>query len=139
AKREPCSLIVDDQMECAAVEPAPRRLAPCGPLCTDPVGLATTVLADRQRGGVDACAAGAASLAGGHIPTQRHARTRQQCPKAGVAPARWDIRTERRLDMREVVMFARPVRTAGQGAKDGHDRAESPPWLPRALALARLE
>src|SRR5262245_3421517 len=44
AKGQEFSLVIDHQMELEAVEPAYRRLAPCGPTGKDPVGLNPAIM-----------------------------------------------------------------------------------------------
>ena len=53
AKGHQFALIIDDQVQLEAVEPAHRRLATCSPPSTHPVLVNAWVATDRKGGGVD--------------------------------------------------------------------------------------
>ena len=54
-KSQQFTLVIDNQMELEAIEPAHTALASCGHISKDPMPADALVVADRQRGRIDKC------------------------------------------------------------------------------------
>jgi hypothetical protein len=132
-------LVIDDEMQFEAIEPAPGRLAPRGPACEYLVGGNAAVMTDGQRRRVDERNTHATAFAGVQITTQGDEGLGHQLDKAGVTHQWRNIWSQIGHHMLRIVVFERPVMTAMKVDEHGHDLTQGQRCLSLAGALAGLE
>ena len=137
AECQDLALIIDDQVQLKAEEPAHRGLAACGTSGKDAVLVNARIAADRERGGVDEADARAAAQLRVQIGHQRNQDGRHQLHEARIADQRGKLAAQVTVNVLGVIGFECPVMGLLKKDEDGHDFAGIHLGRAQALSLSR--
>ncbi len=123
AKGHELALIVDDQVQFEAIEPAHRGFPTSSTSRKDAMGVDTGVMTDRQRSRVDEADAATLAHAGVQIGYHRHQYGGHQLDTALIAHQCWKLAVQMTVDVLEVVGFEVAIVRLVEQDQDGHDFA----------------
>jgi len=126
------ALIVDNQMQFEAKEPAHGGLASCCQTGEDLVPLDTLIATDSQRGRIDKRDARTATERTAKIESQCHQCSRHQLDESLIAYQAGKLSAQVFLDMLSVVALEVPIVGLMKMDQDGHDFTQTQTALPLA-------
>ena len=139
AERQELALIIDDQVELEAIEPADRGLATSSTAVKDAMGVDASVVTDGKGGGVDKADAATLTQLGMQIGHQRNQDSGHQLDKARVAHQDRKLTAQMTVDIFGIVGFEGAVVRLVEQDENGHDFTGMHVGQTDALALPRCQ
>ena len=121
AERQDLALIIDDQVQLEAIEPADRGLATSSTAVKDAMGVDASVVTDGKGGGVDKADAATLTQLGMQIGHQWNQHGGHQLDKARVAHQDRKLTAQMTVDIFGIVGFEGAVVRLVEQDENGHD------------------